>query len=109
MLPIDDVSETHLIPQPHNPAWRSDGDETARDESLNTGEFGGLGKRHLILLLRRTNTADDNIDSRERLEELFFGSLQITSADFDSPLLQFRNGRLPGGQGANKSSNILLS
>lgn len=63
---------TYFVPQPHDTTRGCHGDETTWNESLNSGPLRSFGKRNLILLLGRTNTADDDIDSLECLCKRFF-------------------------------------
>lgn len=56
------MAENYLVSQPHDTTGWRDGDETAGDESLNTGLLRRVGDGNLVLLFCRTDTADNDID-----------------------------------------------
>lgn len=78
---------SYLISQPHDTAWRADGNESTGDESFHTSLLSCLGERDLVLLLGGTDTADDHIDLSQRFDELFFGGLQVAFPNQTSPIL----------------------
>jgi hypothetical protein len=83
---------SYLVTQPHDTARWANGDETTGNESLHPGLLGCLGKGNLVLLLGRTDTADDHIDLSQRFDELFLWGLQVAFPDLASPFLEARDG-----------------
>lgn len=101
------MAENYLVPQPHDTTGWCDGDETAGDESLNTGLLRCVGDGDLVLLFCRTDTADYDIDIGQRLLEFLFCRFQVTFANVHSLVLQGENGRFLSRTGPNKGVDFL--
>lgn len=98
---------TYLIPQPHDPTWRGDRDETAGNKPLNTSLLRGLGEGDLVLLLCGTDTADDNVDTGEGIGQSLFGALEVAFTDLNTTVLQGEDGRFLNGSGTHESVQFL--
>jgi len=98
---------SYLISQPHDTAWRANGNESTRNKSLHTGLLSCLGERDLVLLLGGTDTADDHIDLSQRFDELFLWGLQVAFPNLTSPILEARDGWLLSRDRANKGNDLL--
>lgn len=101
------VSISYLIAQPHDTAGRCDGDETTRDEPLDTDFLGRLGQRDLVLLLGGADTADNDFDVGESFNQVLLGRLQVAFADLNPALLQLPDGGFVDRDRANKGDHLL--
>ena len=99
--------QTYLVPQPHDPTWRRDRDETAGNETLHTRLLRGLGEGDLVLLLCGTDTTDDNVDTGEGIGQGLFGALEVAFTDLDTTILQGEDGRFLNGSGTHESVQFL--
>lgn len=99
---------SYLVTQPHDTTRWADGDETTWNESLHASLFGCLGERDLVLLFGRTNTADNHINTSQRLDELLLWGLQVAFPNLAAPILKARYSWLLGRDRANKSDNLLF-
>lgn len=100
---------SYLVTQPHDTARWANGDETTWNESLHAGLFRCLGERDLVLLFGRTDTADDHINTSQRLDELLLWGLQVAFPNLASSFLKARDSWLLGGNRANKGDDLLCS
>jgi hypothetical protein len=102
-----DGISNYLVSEPHNPTRWCHRDETTWNESLDTGFLRCVGDGDLILLLSRSDTANDDIDIGERLFEFLLGRFQITFTDVYSLVLQGENRWFLSRAGSNKGVNFL--
>lgn len=101
------AAATYLVPQPHDSTrWRHS-NEATWDESLNSSTLCSLSERNLVLLFRRTDTADDDIDSGQHVGERFLRALEIALANLYTSLLEGYDGRLLNRPGTDESMNFL--
>lgn len=98
---------SYLITEPHDTARWADSNESTGHETLHTGLFGSLGEGNLVLLFGGTDTADDHINSSQRLDKLFLGGLQVAFPNLASPILKARDSRLLGRYWTNQGNNFL--
>lgn len=105
----DSLVVSYLVTQPHHPTRGSYRDKSTRNESFDADLLRGLGQRNLILLLRGTNTTDDDIDLGQRFDEMLLGSLQIAFADMYPPILQLDDSGLGNRGGTDESDDLLFN
>lgn len=97
----------YLVTQPHHTTGGCNGDETTGNESLDADFLRRLGQRDLVLLLSRADTADDDIDLGQRLDQLLLACLQVAFPDGNTTILQSDNSGLVNGDRANEGDHLL--
>lgn len=98
---------TYPVAQHHDTLRRRSSRPSVRHETLDACLERCVGERDLVSIDARRDCRDDDVDARQRCNQLMFGSLEVDGHDLDAAILQLDDGWLVNRTGPGEGGDFL--